>query len=141
MEVINEVFNPLPLKRVRSPNLGGAREGAGRKTRLHETEVSHIIREEGGVDYAVARAKKEEWLAKTVEFDYRIKQGEYVSRESVRAVCATAFAAIAQTLRSLPDALERREGVSPDLAERIGIYIDDAMETLSQDFQNLVGEE
>ena len=63
-----------------------------------------------------------------------------MSRDKVRGECAKAFSAVAQTLRSLPDALERREGISPALAERIGIYLDDAMSTLCEDFKRLAGE-
>jgi hypothetical protein len=119
---------------------GGYRPGNGRKTNEFREKVRENLEGDGEVDYAVARAKKESWLAKTVELDYRIKQGEYVARDVVRGECAKAFSAVAQTLRSLPDALERREGISPALAEKISQYLDDAMNTLCEDFKRLAGD-
>lgn len=133
------VEEPEPIF-ISPPGRGGYRTGSGRKTDDVRERVNKALEDKGEVDYAVARAKKESWLAKTVELDYRIKQGEFVSRDKVRGECAKAFSAVAQTLRSLPDALERREGISPQLAERIGIYLDDAMNTLCEDFKRLAGE-
>lgn len=145
VRVIVEEPEPIRISTIEpivisSPGRGGQRSGAGRKTDDVRERVNKALEDKGEVDYAVARAKKESWLAKTVELDYRIKQGEYVSRDKVRGECAKAFSAIAQSLRSLPDALERREGISPQLAERIGMYIDDAMNTLCEDFKRLAGE-
>ena len=67
--------------------------------------------------------------------DYRIKEGEYVKREAVREACATAFASIAQTLRSIPDLLERREGVAPETCETVSKTIDDALNNLAEEFE------
>ena len=136
-----DLFEVEPSRKVHSPNLGGRREGSGRMKKETAERVKHAIDEDGGVDYAVARARKEDWLAKTVELDYRIKQGEYVNRDKVRQVCATAFSAIAQALRSIPDGLERKEGIQPQLADKISIYIDEAMSSLSHDFEKLAGDQ
>lgn len=134
-----DLFDAAP--RVRSPNLGGAREGAGRKGRVHEDQVKAALEAEGEVDYAVARARKEAWMAKTVELDYRIKQNEYVRRDEVQQVCATAFSSLAQSLRSIPDLLERREGVDPAIAEKVGEVIDEVLSTLADEFKMLGGED
>jgi hypothetical protein len=114
-------------------------KGQGRRGLVVEAKVADILSNEGDIDYAVARARKEAWAAKTIELDYRIKQDEYVHREQVQQVCATAFAALTQALRSLPDALERREGVTPELAGRIAIAIDDTLSALAIDFEVIAG--
>lgn len=51
--------------------------------------------------------------------DLQRLDGELVPVEDVERVIATAFAAIAQELRALPDNLERRFGVPGDVAERV----------------------
>lgn len=109
---------------------GGKREGAGRKGGDAEK-----TKEFGS--YAKARAYKEVFLAKAAELEYRRKSGEYVPREAVRAASASAFATIAQTLRSIPDNIERRLGVAPEVAEEIGRLIDDAMADLAGDLERV----
>lgn len=120
---------------IETPRLGGRREGAGRKGKAFEDKVREELEAGGEVEYSVSRARKEAWTAKTVELDYRIKEGEYVKREAVREACATAFASIAQTLRSIPDLLERREGVAPETCETVSKTIDDALNTLAEEFE------
>ena len=120
---------------IETPRLGGRREGAGRKGKAFEDKVREELEAGGEVEYSVSRARKEAWTAKTVELDYRIKEGEYVKREAVREACATAFASIAQTLRSIPDLLERREGVSPETCETVSKTIDDALNNLAEEFE------
>ncbi|MFM6981500.1 MAG: DUF1441 family protein [Microbacteriaceae bacterium] len=134
-----DLFDAAPS--VRSPNLGGAREGAGRKTKAHEDQVKAALEAEGEIEYSVARARKEAWTAKTVELDYRIKQNEYVRRDEVRQVCATAFSSLAQSLRSIPDLLERRDGIAPEVAERVGNVIDEVLDSLANEFEMLGGED
>ena len=120
---------------IETPRLGGRREGAGRKGKAFEDKVREELEAGGEVEYSVSRARKEAWTAKTVELDYRIKEGEYVKREAVREACATAFASIAQTLRSIPDLLERREGVAPETCETVSKTIDDALNNLAEEFE------
>jgi len=61
--------------------------------------------------------------------------GEIVDREEVRDAVAKAFATIAQTLRAIPDNLERQMGITPEVAEKIGLYIDEAMGELARDLK------
>lgn len=119
--------------------MGGAREGAGRKGKAFENKVDDVLTSAGELTYNVARAQKEAWQAKTVELDYRIKQGEYVKRDEVRQVCATAFSSLTQTLRSIPDMLERREGLTPEMSERVGEVIDEVLDTIANEFEMLGG--
>lgn len=111
--------------------------GQGRKGKVFENEVRDVLINDGDIDYHVARARKEAWQAKTVELDYHIKQGSFVDRDEVRQVCATAYAALSQALRSIPDAMERREGISPDIAEKVGIVIDEILGDLATAFEGL----
>jgi phage terminase Nu1 subunit (DNA packaging protein) len=114
--------------------------GQGRKGKDFEDEVRSVLINEGDLDYQVARARKEAWQAKTVELDYHIKQGTFVSRDEVRQACATAYSSLAQSLRSIPDAMERREGIAPEIAEKVGIVIDEVLGDLAASFENLMGQ-
>lgn len=113
---------------------GGYREGAGRKSEAVEKETAgaHIL-------YAKARAKREAMQAQLAELDYKIRSGEYVARADVQQASATAFATIAQSLRSIPDNLERRLNVSPEIAEDVGLLIDDAMNSLADALERIGG--
>lgn len=125
----------VDLIEIETPRNGGRRDGAGRKGKAFEDKVRDALNADGEVEYSISRARKEAWTAKTVELDYRIKEGEYVKREAVREACATAFASIAQTLRSVPDLLERRDGVKPEVCEQVSKTIDDALNTLAEEFE------
>lgn len=50
---------------------------------------------------------------------------------------ATALSALAQTLRSVPDNLERKLGVSPELALEVGIQIDAALNDVAAKFEEM----
>lgn len=89
------------------------------------------------VDYAKARAKKETFLAHKAELEFKVQSGEYISRNSVRDATAKAMAAITQTLRSIPDNLERKLGVAPELAEEIGRQIDDTLNDLADELERM----
>lgn len=130
-----EVLDPLP-KRV--PKNGGARERSGPKSRETRDEIKKAIEEAGEyIDYAKARAKKETFQAHKAELDYKIQIGEYVSRDSVRDASARAMSAIAQTLRSIPDNLERKLGIAPEIAEEVGRLIDDALNDLADELERM----
>ncbi len=113
-------------------NRGGARPGSGRKNSAVEaaTADAHIV-------YQKARAQKEAYQAKLAELDYKVKSGEYLPRADVQQAAATAFSTIAQALRSIPDSLERRLGISAELAEEIGLMIDEAMNDLANDLERM----
>lgn len=112
---------------------GGRREGAGRKP--HD-----YVKPQEALDYEAARARNEEAKANLNELEYKIKSGEYVEREAVKQASATALSAIAQALRSLPDTLERKLNVAPEITELIGAEIDACLDSLSQDLALLTPE-
>jgi phage terminase Nu1 subunit (DNA packaging protein) len=106
------------------PKLGGARRGAGRKA------------EKAGEDdfkvYAAARARLEVAKANLAELNFKIASGQYIERAAVREASATAFARCAQAIRSIPDNLERKLSISPDLAQRIEDEVHITLASLSE---------
>lgn len=87
--------------------------------------------------YATAKARKEMALAAKAELEFRIKSKQYLPRESVRSAMAVAFQAVAQSLRSIPDNLERKLGVSPEVAESVSTSIDEAMGDLAYSLEQM----
>lgn len=90
-----------------------------------------------GLYYATGKARKEMAHAAKAELEFRIKDGQYLPRESVRGALAEAYQAVAQALRSIPDNLERKLGVSPELAEIVSTAIDDAMGELAYSMEQI----
>ena len=87
--------------------------------------------------FAGAKARKEAALAAKAELDFRIKAGMYLPREAVRAAIAKAFQAVAQSMRSIPDNLERKLGLSPEITEQVSAAIDESMGDLSHELENV----
>ena len=87
--------------------------------------------------YATGKARKEMAHAAKAELEFRIKDGQYLSREAVQSAVATAFQVVSQTLRSIPDNLERRFGMSPEIATDIGIAVDEAMGELAEALERI----
>ena len=89
------------------------------------------------LDYEAARARNESAKADLNELDLAIKRGEYVPRAEVQAATATALSALSQTLRSVPDNLERTLGLSPDIAQEVGRQIDAALDDMATRVEEL----
>lgn len=131
MEIpVTEILDPLPRG-----GRGGRRAGAGRKSREVEDRVAAELEDDGYVPLAKARARKESALADKAELEFKRMSGEYIERAAVREACATAYAALAQALRSIPDNLERRAGVAPEIAEQVGDVIDETLADLAAQFE------
>jgi phage terminase Nu1 subunit (DNA packaging protein) len=126
-------FELTPDGRVKSSNYGGRREGAGRKP-------PGYVKPQEVVDYDRERARNEKAKADLNELDFKVKSGEYVPRESVQQAAATLLSTLAQTLRSLPDKIERKLNASAEITELIEQEIDACLEDLSKDLQMLAGE-
>lgn len=129
---------------------GGKRAGAGRKPGYSPKEAEALMAEtlkaqepsgetRTAVDYAKARARKEAALADLNELDYKVKSGEYIARVAVQEACATLLATLAQALRSLPDNLERRHNLSPEIAEQIEVTIDATLSDLATGLEMFTG--
>ena len=96
-----------------------------------------LLDEQDRLDYEAARARNESAKADLNELDLAIKRGEYVPRAEVQAATATALSALSQTLRSVPDNLERTLGLSPDIAQEVGRQIDAALDDMATRFEEL----
>ncbi|UZZ64581.1 terminase small subunit [Curvibacter phage PCA1] len=120
-----------PEPQVRSH--GGAREGAGRPAK-------GFVKPKASTDYDLARARNELAKAELNELDVKVKTGEYGSRAQFRQASATAIAALAQTLRSIPDNLERKLGVTPEVASEVSVLIDNALNDLASEFEMMTSQ-
>lgn len=120
----------MVAKKLAPLQLGGARPGAGRKP-------ADYVPSDDRLDYEAARARNESVKADLNELDLAIKRGEYVPRAEVQAATATALSALSQTLRSVPDNLERTLGLSPDIAQEVGRQIDAALDDMATRFEEL----
>lgn len=68
----------------------------------------------------------------------QVQDRELIPADEVERVIATAFSAIAQGLRSLPDNIERRTGCTPDVVEAIDLALDGEMDALADKLTELV---
>lgn len=125
-------IKPLAPTPAKSTGHGGKRARAGGKPKAvrDATEEHHI-------QYTKSRAENETFKAANAKLDYEIKLGKYVLREDVRRAVAVAFATVTQNLRSIPDNLERRLGLSPEVIQQVSIEIDEVMENLSEELHSL----
>lgn len=103
---------------------GGARTGAGRKPKGY-------VKPDAVEEFDIARARKESALADLHELSYKVKSGQYVERGSVQEASATLLAELGQSLRSLPDSLERKFNLKPDVVAEISLTIDEALNNIS----------
>ena len=107
---------------------GGFRPGAGGKP-------AGYVRPPEVIDLDREKARNERAKANINEFEYAVLRGRYVDRAEVRQAAATALAELAQTLRSVPDSIERRLGVSPEVAAEVGDLIDHALNEVAARFE------
>lgn len=112
------------------PKHGGYRPGSGRKPGVY-------VKPQEKIDYDEARARNESAKAQINEIELKKTAGEYGSRAAFRQATATVLASLAQTLRSVPDNLERKMGVSAEVAEEVGAQIDAALDDLANEFEML----
>lgn len=109
---------------------GGFREGSGRKPAGYVPPPEKVA-------YDEARARSELAKAIKLEREHEIATGLHVPRAAVQAAMAAALAAIAQTLRSIPDNLERHLGTDPVVAQEVGRVIDDALDALATELTRM----
>ncbi len=88
---------------------------------------------------AIAVARKEAALADLNELEFKVKSGQYLSRDAFREATATLLAELAQGLRSLPDTLERKHGLAPAVVQAIEADIDDALARVSEGLEMFTG--
>jgi terminase small subunit / prophage DNA-packing protein len=66
----------------------------------------------------------------------QVEDRELIPIAELEEVIGTAYASIAQTLLSMPDLMERRAGLPPDVAEQAEIIIHEAMSDLADRLQS-----
>ena len=118
--------------RSRSGGHGGARANSGPKP-------AGYVKPPEGQDYDKAKARNEAAKAGLNELELKIKSGEYLSRTAYREASATLLAELAQGLRSLPDTLERKFGLSPEALLHVEKTIDEAMQGVADGLELFAG--
>ncbi len=106
---------------------GGKRDGSGRPKGA--TNIPE--RSDSTGTYLKAKAKREVYRAQMEELNYKAAIREMIPIAEVEQVIATAFSAIAQGIRSIPDHLERRTGCAPEIAEEVERLLDEEMTILA----------
>jgi phage terminase Nu1 subunit (DNA packaging protein) len=109
-----------------SSGWGGARRNSGPKPKGY-------VKPDEIIDLDKARARNEQAKAELNELKLKVETGEYVSRDAVRQASATMLATLSQALRSLPDNLERKFNLAPDVLQFIGKEIDALTDGMAQD--------
>jgi hypothetical protein len=122
---------PIP-----QPGRGGKRPGAGRppasKSGPEASDDSKL--------YNASRARKEAAEANLKELQFKVETGLHVARISVVEASATALSNLAQSLRSVPDTLERK-GLEPRFCVMVGEAVDAALLEVSELFEMMAGPE
>lgn len=87
---------------------------------------------------ARAGVSKAEADAANAWLKHKIDSGEYLSRTAFREACATVLSEVAQAMRSLPDALERKHGLTPDIVQAIEQTVDDTLASAASSLEMFV---
>lgn len=112
---------------------GGYREGAGAKPPGYEPSAERV-------DFERERAEHEKVKREQRQFKLAVEMGEYLPREAQRQASATALAVLTQSLRSLPDTLERVCSLTPEQADLAQQAVDAALLELATAFRSMAGE-
>ena len=103
---------------------GGARPGAGRpKKYTGDGSDPYIV-------LARAKAKREHHRAQMAELEYKKMAGDLALMSEVMQLYTTTVAVFAEQMRSLPDMLERKAGLTPAQAEMAADFVDEQLEQL-----------
>lgn len=103
-----------------TPGRGGARPNSGPRGEGYQ-------RSESEAEYDKEKARHERIKADQREFKLAIEMGEYLPRAATVQASATALAILTQSLRSIPDNLERTLALAPEVVEAIAVQIDAAL--------------
>lgn len=113
---------------------GGARPGAGRKPKsTGDANDPYLL-------LARAKAKKETFLAHQEELNFKRAAGQLYDREQVMQVFTTTVATFAEQMRSIPDMLERKVGLTPKQAEMAADEIDAQLEDLRRRLMQVIAD-
>jgi hypothetical protein len=87
------------------------------------------------VDLDEQRARHEKIKADQRELKLAIERGEYLPRAVQQQAAAAALAVLTQSLRSIPDNLERTLSLEPRVVEAIAVGIDAALSEVATAFK------
>jgi hypothetical protein len=77
-------------------------------------------------------SERKAWYeGETRKRELQVRDRELIPAAEVEQAIATAFAAIAQDMRAIPDNLERRHGIDPQTAEQVEAALLQAMDSLA----------
>lgn len=94
--------------------------------------------EEGADPAKLPPAERKAWFESELKRrELQVQDGELVQAVELERSIATAFSAIAQAVRAVPDNLERRAGCGPEAAEAVGALLDEAMSALADKLAQL----
>lgn len=113
---------------------GGAREGAGAKPAGYVPPAEKL-------ELDAARARHELVKLEEREFKLAIQRGQYLPREAQRQAGATLLAVLSQSLRSVPDTLERVCGLTPEQAALAQQMVDEALAEVANTLKAMVVDE
>lgn len=110
---------------------GGARPGSGPKPQ------GYVAPPKSGdqANYDREHAEHERVKREQREFNLAVQRGEYLPREMQRQAAATALSVLTQSMRSIPDNLERTLSLAPDVVEAVSLQIDAALSELAAAFR------
>jgi hypothetical protein len=131
-----EVFDrPLGAQpEPRSATRGGFRAGAGAKPAGYVKPPEIVALDK-------AKARKEAAMAEKAELELMVAKGQYGDRAAFRQAVAMVISSFVQTARSIPDNLERRLGISPEIAQAIGAELDESLNNLADELEMIAGGE
>jgi hypothetical protein len=110
---------------------GGARPNSGPKP------LGYVPPEKSQdeANYDREHAEHERVKREQREFKLAVERAEYLPREAQRQAAATALAVLTQSMRSIPDNLERSLSLAPATVEAISIQIDAALTEVAAAFR------
>lgn len=107
---------------------GGSRANSGTRPEGEEKSTAQQ-------DYDNEKARHEKIKADEREFKLQALRGEYVARAAVQQASATAVSVLSQSLRSIPDNIERAHALPPEVIDAIARMVDEALTEASAAFQ------
>lgn len=136
MNVNDDFFGDAPTM---PTGRGGKRPRAGRKAKSEmapapgsgEQQLTPYQR------FDIARADKEEALARQAQVKADLEEGLTVLRTEVESEVAKAFAACSQALDAIGDNLER-DGIEPLVCEKVMAHINEAKAQLARDLEAMM---
>jgi hypothetical protein len=107
---------------------GGYRPGSGQKP-------AGYVQPKARADFEQERAEHERVKKEQRAHRLAVERGEFLPRAPIRQASATALAVLTQSLRSIPDNLERKLALPPDVVEQLAVEIDAALSECAAAFR------